>query len=483
MSNKSKSIILLISKSFGLIINMISIMIIARFLSVSNYGEYRQIITVVGILVSIFSVGLPSSALYFLSGKEKDKYLPNLMFSLLLLSGAFIILSYPIMVLFNTIFSTDMFTDSYFLIAVIISLSFIVSIIENLFISYNKFKFIVIVTILPNLVFMGFILYCYFYNENLFLILLSLLIRELLKVSILLYFIYKQKLDLQSLKPSRVKEVMYFGIPLGLSTIIASLNINIDKLVVGRFMDNEAFAIISNGSYEIPILGLIGVSLFNILVPNLKSKLDTNNFSEVIELWKRTGKVMITVVVPITIGTIVFAKEVILILFSEKYLNAVFLFQIYQINALSRIYIYGSFFLAAGKSKVYTLNSIIHLTNNLVLNCLLIIPFGLVGVAIATVISNVIQIILQNFQIAKIVNSRPSALFPYKSFLKANLISIILFVLPYYIYTNIFGVNTIVGLILMMFLIIIAIIILNYTITREILDYILSFYKKLRTKN
>ena len=344
MNNKSKSITLLISKSFGLSINLLSIMVIARFLSISNYGEYRQIITVVSIVVSVFSVGLPSSILYYLSNKSK-KYLTNIVAALVfIVMTTLILFSYPLMWSFDSILKTNIFTNNCFLFTFIIVLSFITSIIENLFISFERFKLIILVTILPNVFFLGCVFYCYFFNNSLVLILTSLLVRELLKCIVLLYFVCKQKLSVSNIKSEKVKEVIIFGIPIGLSKIIASLNINIDKLVVGRYMDDEAFASISNGSYEIPILGLIGMSLFNVLVPNLKEKLDLRNFSEASDLWLRAGKVMLTVVIPITIGTIVFAKEIIVILFSQKYLSIVILFQIYQINAISRIYIYGTFF-------------------------------------------------------------------------------------------------------------------------------------------
>lgn len=483
MSDKSKSVILLISKSFGLIINMVAIMIISRFLTVNEYGDYRQIMTIVGILISVFSLGLPSSVLYFLSGNEKNKYISNIIFYIFVLSGIFLILSYPLMSMFNSIFVTNLFTEEYFMILIIILFSFMVSIIENLFISYNKFIQIIIVTIIPNLIFMVVIIYSYFFDGDLSIILISLAAREFLKILVLIHFVSNEKVDLAEINSSRMKEIIYFGTPIGLSTIIGSLNTSMDKLVVGRFMDNEAFAIISNGSYEIPVLGLIGLSLFNVLLPNLKNKLNYKKKQEVLDLWNRAGKVMITVVVPISIGTIFFANEIIILLFSDKYESAVILFQIYQINALSRIYIYGTFFIAAGRSKIYTLNSIIHLTTNLVLNLLLIGPFGLIGVAAATVISNLIQIFIQNLQISNMVGCKSRDLFPLKSFLKSNIISIGLFLLTYSIYINLFGFSIFVGLFIMSISILIAMLILNFTITREILDYVLSFYRRIKSKN
>ena len=113
-----------------------------------------------------------------------------------------------------------------------------------------------------------------------------------------------------------------FSVPIGLASIIGVININLDKLITGKLLSKEEFAMIATASYEIPVLGLIGMSLFNILIPSLKDKYNVSNNREIIDLWMRAGKVMITIIVPITIALIIFAKEVIVILFSDNFLNA-----------------------------------------------------------------------------------------------------------------------------------------------------------------
>ncbi|MBG9577726.1 hypothetical protein ABE42_00390, partial [Bacillus thuringiensis] len=62
MDNKIKSIVLLLSKTFTVCLNLISIMIISRYLSVEVFSEYRQIIIAITLVVSIASLGLPSAA-------------------------------------------------------------------------------------------------------------------------------------------------------------------------------------------------------------------------------------------------------------------------------------------------------------------------------------------------------------------------------------------------------------------------------------
>ena len=135
-------------------------------------------------------------------------------------------------------------------------------------------------------------------------------------------------------------------------------------------------------------------------------------------------------------------------------------------------------FLAAGKSRVYTVNSIIHLTNNLILNLLFIKPFGLIGIALATVISNLIQIAIQNYQIGKIINMNGIKLFPFKDFFLSISISLLVFGLTYYLYINTIGFQLITGIIVMVCTIALSTVILSYIVNREILDYIVNLSKK-----
>lgn len=482
MSNKSKSILLLLSKAFSAMVTMGSMMFIARGLSINDYSEYRQVITVVSLIVSIFSIGLPSSILYFLTGKEKEKYLSNIYLGLSILCLILVIFSYPIMLLSNNNFDTKIFTESYSLIAVLIIVSLITSILENLYISYNKIKLILLTSFAPNLIYIILVIYLYWNHSDSNSVVIALIMRELVKVFVFFKFVSKHKMKLKYIKYDKIKEVLFFGIPIGLSSLIGSLNTNIDKLLVGRYLDDQSFAIISNGSYEIPVLSLVGISLFNILIPSLKHKLDLGNNSEVLKLWRRAGEVMITVIIPITIGTIVFAKEIIVFLFSNKYLDAVIIFQIYQINAITRIYIYGTFFLAAGQSKRYTQNSIYHLVNNFLLSLILINFLGVLGVALAAVLSNIIQVFIQNHQISKILKVQMKNVFPYKSLSFAIMICVSLTYLSYFIYMDLTGFNILIGISVMGTTVLLTMLVLNLLINREILDYGIQFYLKLQSK-
>lgn len=483
MDNKIKSILLLLSKVFTVFLNVISIMIISRYLSVEAFSEYRQIIVAVTLVVSIASLGLPSSVLYFMSSEKKSSYLPNFYIVLLLATLVLIPFCLVSIYYFNYNFNTDLFTKYFMCFLFLFLLSFINASIENIFISFNRFKLLILIAFLPNVVFIIQLLFALYNKQGLTAILFAMLLREFCKLMILFYFVYNTESKISDISLERIKEIIIFSIPIGVSSLIGVINTNLDKLVTGKLLSKEDFAMISTASYEIPVLSLIGLSLFNILIPSLKNKYSLNNNKGILHLWIRAGKVMITIIVPITVVFIIFAKEIIVILFSERYLDSINLFRIYQLNALSRIYYYGAFFLALGLNRLYTINSVINLVSNFILSFFLISKLGVRGAALAIVINTHLLIFIQCYQIAKTLNVRIKDVFPLFDFLKGVLITTGITLTIYGLYVYLFSFNVLVALIMMLVAVLVSVVVLNLTINDEILIYFNKILSKLREKD
>ncbi|MGG0307052.1 oligosaccharide flippase family protein [Priestia megaterium] len=482
MNNQTKSLLLLIGKVITILVNIISMMLISRYLSIHSYAEYRQIITALTLVVTISSVGLPSSIFYFFSPSKKEYYLSNFYMVFFCCICLLIPISILSLYYFDYNFNTKLFSRNIGIFTLLFTLSFLTACVENLYIVYERFKLVVINSFVPNFLFLLLILT--FSNNilNIDIIIRILLIREVIKLVFFLYFIKDNNFKRKRVSFKVSKEILLFSIPVGISSLISAININIDKLLIGKLSTKENFAIIANASYEIPVLGLIGASLFNILISPLKEKYEKRDLQGTTKLWFRAGEIMIVIVVPITMACIIFAKEVVFFLFSDKFLKSVPLFQIYQINSLSRIFYYSSFFLAVRLNKLYTKNALINLILNLILNLVLIKIFGLWGAALANVISTQILILLQNRQIARVMGKKIYEIFPVISFLKAVGITLAFQYIVFKIYQNLFGFNMYIGLICMVLVMITSMFILTRLINSEILTFVLNIYYKMKEK-
>ena len=69
----TKAFILVASKIITLLLSMLTAIVLARTLSLDEYGTYSELLTVSSVGVSIFSFGLPNALNYFLPKAETEK--------------------------------------------------------------------------------------------------------------------------------------------------------------------------------------------------------------------------------------------------------------------------------------------------------------------------------------------------------------------------------------------------------------------------
>jgi O-antigen/teichoic acid export membrane protein len=65
MSRSKNSVILSIGRVVALSLNLLTTLLLARLLTVSEYGYYQQVWLVYLVVSPVFSAGLPASILYF----------------------------------------------------------------------------------------------------------------------------------------------------------------------------------------------------------------------------------------------------------------------------------------------------------------------------------------------------------------------------------------------------------------------------------
>lgn len=465
MSLKRKSLLLFSSKLLNAFFSIVLIAILSRYLTKNYYGQYKQFTMITVLITSIFSMGLPGAALYFISKRNRKLFSINI-FTITIAIALFLLLcGKPICLALDILYKTIFFSEHWLLLSLSFTLSIISMPVINILIATERIKLIPIITIVPNIIMLLSIVAIILFELPLIAILMLFVGKQLIIVLISVA-IFSHDLNLKAISGKKIKEIIIFAIPLGLSGIIGIVNTNIDKLLIRYFYQEETFAVFSNGAYELPFLGLIAGSLYSVMIPNLKKYYKAGKIKELTALWLKSGKVLITIMVPIGVSFILFARPFVIFLFSESYTDSTTIFMIYQIRILFRIYIYGSLFTACGKNLIYSLNVLINFLINFILDIVLIKLIGPPGAAIATVIALLFLIVLQNYQLSKLLKSPLSSYYPLKEWLLSIIISTaVTFViwLPYNYLRN-----EILGLFLLVFSCTINIVLLNLLVSNEL---------------
>ena len=188
------------------------------------------------------------------------------------------------------------------------------------------------------------------------------------------------------------------------------------------------------------ISGFIAVSIFPML-----SKNESNN-EKIGHIVEKIMVIIIAIAVPITIGGVIFGKEIIVLILGNRYLAAVPIFQILTISILACFpdLILNNVIFSKNLQRIFLKTTTLGLITTFVLNILLIPKYGAIGAAISTVIAQLLIMILNWRKLKKFIS------FNVLPKLKSILIANVIFILVIYV-CKIIGINFIVSTIISFF--------------------------------
>ena len=232
------------------------------------------------------------------------------------------------------------------------------------------------------------------------------------------------------IKKNLIIEILQYCIPLGIAAIVSTLNIELDKLMIGRFYSTDAMAVYTNVSKELPI-NLLTVAVTTVMLPKMVSLIGKNKKQEAIEAWGVSIELSAVVLCFACMILFVFSDIIINVLYSAKYLEGNNIFKVYVITSLVKITSWGIVLNATNNTKLVLKTSVITLLINVVLNFLLLKLFGMIGAAVATLISEFFGIALKLYYTANVIGYKYKDVIPWKKIGQILFINVLLGVIVY----------------------------------------------------
>lgn len=415
------AVILTVSKIAVSLIGLITSMLLARFRTLDEYGTYSQIIMVVDLVSTILLLGLPNSINFFLAKVEDDEQKQKFLSVYLTLSTILTVIisacMYLAMPLIINYFNNPAITAFAYVFAIYPWSSLMINSLSNTCVVYGKadrliwFNIIQAATTLvillgAKLLDLSFRQYMYIYIASLFLFAVFGVI-----------FIRKMSGALKVLIDiSLIKEIFVISIPMGLASVVGTLNAELDKLVIGRFFTTEEYAIFANAAKELPVT-MLATSLTAVLLPCLVRLLREKKTEEASKLWGYAANISFCVMCLIVGGFFVFAPDIMSLFYSEKYVTdeGIAVFRIYSLILLFRAIYWGIILNATGKTKFVFYSSILTLLMNLIGNIISCYAMGFIGPAISSLVVTGVMAFVQLQFTSKIIGIRISKLLPWKN--------------------------------------------------------------------
>lgn len=193
-----------------------------------------------------------------------------------------------------------------------------------------------------------------------------------------------------------------------LTLLAASIAIEIYTLCATTFLNilkgDEIVAYFTNSVKAVAVTRTMITAICAVFLPRLNYYIGKNRIDDFNKLAVKGISLLLSMSIPATIILAVLAKDFVMILFGAAYLPSVLSMQILSVSvitvAISNFMGY-QILVSLGKEKIVLYSTIIAAIINIILNIVLISPFGHYGAAIASVISEAAVSLYQLYYVSK----------------------------------------------------------------------------------
>ncbi len=224
-----------------------------------------------------------------------------------------------------------------------------------------------------------------------------------------------------------IREHLRVGMPLILTFLISGSAQYIDGIIISaRYADPGVFAMYRYGAKEFPLVLLLANGLSNALLPLFSTREGMRG--ALVTLRHRSDR-LIKYLFPLSIATMLVARWVYPRLFTPEFTRSADVFMIYLLLIIPRLVFPQTILIGRRKTRVILIVAAVEIAVNVPLSLLLIKPYGVVGVALATFIVYSLEKVFLIYYVWKRMKIRPAEYIPVASWLIWSALLILLFVL------------------------------------------------------
>jgi O-antigen/teichoic acid export membrane protein len=188
--------------------------------------------------------------------------------------------------------------------------------------------------------------------------------------------------------PSRdgMAEMLKFSVPLGMATMVGTMSLQLDKMIVAMMCTPEEFVVYSLGAIEIPFLSVVTGAVTIVMLADMRKAISAGRKDETLRLFKMTAEKTSLIIFPVMLFLLVCADPFIQTLFGGGYAESADAFRIYLFKLPYRIVVFGSILMALGENLFILKRSLISLVIGAVLKVALVSYVGPLGAVTGAVI-------------------------------------------------------------------------------------------------
>jgi O-antigen/teichoic acid export membrane protein len=381
----TRGAVLTASRLSNFAVQAFSPVLLVRILDVNSYGQYQEFMIYAALLTVVAEFAVDSSLTYFLPrypGREKAFITQTTLvtFALAILCVIGVIAFGPMI---RAATSYDFIAPLAAYIVFFVSMNWIEYywIANGNAIAVMAYSFVRLVLRISVLVAAAYV------TGDVVSILWSLVAFEALKTLVTMAYFSKLGVFTTDLRRSELFDQLKFALPVGSSALTQQAGRNIGKIFIASSLGPIALAYYAVGSYLLPIVRALRSGITDAIYPELVRS--HGNQEAAVKLWQRVNVLNCVIFFPSFAIILLFASDIIAILFTRTYLPAVPVFIVLALFLIRRCFNSDVLLRTTGRTGFMLFGTVGALTINVSLIALLSKMFGLIGPAVAFLISEV----------------------------------------------------------------------------------------------
>lgn len=382
----SRGAVLTASRVSNFAILMLSPLLLVRILDVEAYGKYQEFMIYATLLVALCTFSMNRGLTYFLPRypeREREFLFQNTVL-ILITSSAFLTLLIVARPLFLKIANHDFLDPLAIYVFCFVNLNWL----EYYWIAKKRTDLVLYYSAARLFVRVAVLLIVAYVTRDVDAIIWSVVAVEALRLFLVAAFLLKARLLVASLDLECAKEQVRFAGPLGLAAFMQNGGRNIGKLYVGAVLGPVALAHYAVASYLLRVVRVVRDSIADAVFPELVRARHDPDIA--LRLWQRSNIVFCIFLFPPFVLLTWYAELFITTLFTDDYLPAVPVFQIYLLWLLRRCFNMDTLLRTRGRTRFMLTGTGYAVALNLLLMVVLYNWLGLIGPAIAYITSEIL---------------------------------------------------------------------------------------------
>lgn len=367
-------------------------MLMARLVSVQEYGSFRQLWMVHRTLLQIFLVGLPVSIAYFL---------PRLVLRRqrgLVARSALMLLALGVVVAGGMYAGADALANAFNnpelapllrIFGLFTMLILPTAPLRAVMVNHGRSRDLAIFTLADQAALLGVCVGAMLLTGELATLVSAMVVMALLRLAAAMTLIFT------ALRGGRedgervpLGAQVRFALPAGVGSMFDALNVMLDKFVAATFFSIENFARYANGAFHVPMVSMVVSSVSSVLLPEYVRMHASGDVAGILRLWHKSVRATAMLFLPMVAFLVAFAEPFVTLIFSAKYADSAVIFQIYILSLLPRMTDFAFVLAGMGRTRVQIAASLMSLAVNLVISLALVKAIGVLGPALGTVVAD-----------------------------------------------------------------------------------------------